>query len=60
MRKTKTSEQIKAEFYAQGVTLSAWSKKNGYRPQEVYRVLSGCVKAKYGKGHEIAVKLGLK
>ncbi|WP_241374860.1 DNA-binding protein [Escherichia coli] len=28
--------------------------------QEVYRVLNGQTKARYGKSHEIAVKLGLK
>lgn len=60
MRKTKTTEQIKAEFYEKGITLASWSKENGYRPQDVYRVIGGFTKGKYGKAHDIAVKLGLK
>lgn len=60
MKKIKTADQIKTEFHNQGQTFSNWARINGYREQEVYRVLNGFAKGKYGKAHEIAVKLGLK
>ncbi|MDU4299580.1 MULTISPECIES: DNA-binding protein [Eikenella] len=60
MKKVKTPEQVKAEFHRKGWTFSGWARQNGYREQEVYRVLNGFTKGKYGKAHEIAVKLGLK
>ncbi len=53
-------EQVKKKFKAQGITFAHWARENGYRPQEVIRVLNGFSKATYGKGHEIAVKLGMK
>jgi gp16 family phage-associated protein len=55
-----TPEQLKAQFRSEGKTFSQWAKDNGYNPLDVYRVTNGLTKAKYGKGHEIAVKLGLK
>lgn len=55
-----TPEQVKAKFQREGKTFSQWAKDNGYTPHHVYLVLNGASKAKYGKGHEIAVKLGLK
>lgn len=56
----KTPDQIKAEFLAAGITVSGWARDRGYTPREVSLVLNGQVKGRYGKGHEIAVKLGLK
>ncbi|MFP1724054.1 MULTISPECIES: DNA-binding protein [Lonsdalea] len=56
----KTPEQVKQLFRQNGWTFNRWAEENGYRPSDVYRVLNGLTKAKYGKGHEIAVKLGLK
>lgn len=55
-----TPEQLKARFQREGKTFADWAKAHGYTRQEVYRVLNGQAKAKYGKGHEIAIKLGLK
>lgn len=55
-----TPEQVKAKFQREGKTFTEWARENGYRLNHVYLVLNGGVKAKYGKGHEIAVKLGLK
>lgn len=60
MQKTLTPDQVKDQFEQRGHTFSQWAVANGYRPNEVYRVLNGQAKAKYGKAHEIAVKLGLK
>ncbi len=55
-----TPEQIKSRFLSEGKTISDWAKAHGYKPQSVYFVLNGQCKARWGKGHEIAVKLGLK
>lgn len=55
-----TADQVKTHFRQRGITFTQWAEKNGYSRYEVYRVLNGQTKARYGKSHEIAVKLGLK
>lgn len=60
MKTPLTPEQVKELFQQRGQTFAGWAKSNGYTRNEVYRVLNGQTKAKYGKCHEIAVKLGLK
>lgn len=61
MSKTvKTITQVKQEFYEKGLTFQQWAKDNGYDRTYVSMVLNGRIKATHGKGHEIAVKLGLK
>ncbi|ELW8656122.1 DNA-binding protein [Salmonella enterica] len=55
-----TAEQVKSLLRQQGKTITEWANEHGYTRNDVYRVLNGQVKANYGKGHEIAVKLGLK
>ena len=55
-----TPEQLKVQFENQGKSFAEWARQNGYTPQEVYRVINGFTKAKRGKAHDIAVKLGLK
>lgn len=60
MSNVKTPDQIKAEFRAKGMTTSQWARDHGYSPRDVILVINGISKARYGKGHEIAVQLGLK
>ena len=55
-----TPEQVKAKFKNKGKTIKEWAESHGYTAHEVYLVLNGQNKARWGKGHEIAVKLGLK
>ncbi len=55
-----TPEEVKAKFQREGKTFTEWAQEHGYRRTDVYRVLNGLSKAQRGKGHEIAVKLGLK
>lgn len=55
-----TPEQVKQKFRQRGETFSQWARDNGYQVNRVLRILNGFDKAYYGKGHEIAVKLGLK
>lgn len=57
---TLAAAEVKARLRLKGQTVKEWAKTNGYRFNEVYRVLNGQSKARYGQGHEIAVKLGLK
>ncbi|WP_027855225.1 DNA-binding protein [Marinobacterium litorale] len=59
-RKVLTPDEVKAQLQDQGITITQWAKDHGYTRNAVYRVLNGFDKAKYGKAHEIAVKLGLK
>ena len=56
----QTPEQVKKRLRQQGKTTAAWAQENGFEPWLVYRVLNGFTKATRGKGHDIAVKLGLK
>lgn len=58
--KAKTAEQVKREFEEKGLSFTQWAEENGYAREYVSRVLNGSVRATRGKGHEIAVKLGLK
>lgn len=55
-----TADQVKAKFKRDGITVTQWAQQNGYGRHYVYLVLNGQVKALYGRGHEIAVKLGMK
>ena len=55
-----TPEQLKTKFRREGRTFSGWARENGYKPYEVYLILNGQRKGLYGRGHEIAVALGLK
>ena len=56
----KTAEQVKEHLNAQGLTVKQWAIAHDYPVPEVYKILSGERKGLYGRGHEIAVRLGLK
>jgi gp16 family phage-associated protein len=60
MESIKTPEQVKREFHAQGRTFAEWARANGYNAHEVYFILNGQRKGKWGRGHDIAVALGIK
>lgn len=60
MTPLKTAEQVKQEFFACGDTPHAWAVRNNFDSSLVYRVLSGYCKATKGKGHQIAIALGIK
>lgn len=55
-----TVEKLKENFAKEGKTLAQWARENNYKPRDVWLVVGGQNKARYGRGHEIAVKLGLK
>lgn len=56
----RSVDQIKAAFDAEGATYCAWAAEHGFRPQNVYAVLSGRAKGRRGEAHRIAIALGLK
>jgi gp16 family phage-associated protein len=58
--KPKTPEQVKEDLRKEGITLKQWALDNGYTDRQVYAVLNGQIKGRFGKSHEIAKKLGLK
>ncbi|KXZ66836.1 DNA-binding protein [Acinetobacter venetianus] len=55
-----TKEQVKKKLTSQGKTLKQFALDHNFEPSDVYRVMTGTRKGNYGKGHEIAVALGLK
>ena len=46
-----TADQVKTLFRQRGITFTQWAEENGYSRYEVYRVLNGQTKARYGKSH---------
>lgn len=55
-----TSEQVRAQFEAEGLTLKEWAQARGYCLSTVCAVLSGRTSGRRGVTHKIAVDLGLK
>jgi len=55
-----TPNQVKKQFKDKGQTQKEWALAHGYQPCQVTRILNGTWKGTRGKGHEIAVALGLK
>ncbi len=55
-----TPEKLKAKFRREGKTFKDFADQHGYPYGEVVRVVNGINKARRGRGHAIAVALGLK
>jgi len=54
------SDEVKKRLREQGYpTLTAWAKANGYQYRDVSEVVRGIRFGLYGKGREIAKKLGM-
>ncbi|MDS7933981.1 DNA-binding protein [Acinetobacter sp. V91_7] len=58
--RNKSPDQVKKDFEQKGETITNWAIAHGFDRHDVYKVLNGQAKCKRGKGHEIAVALGLK
>ena len=56
---TKTAEQVKREFNANGVTISRWAKDNDLSAGVVYEVLRGGRKGIRGQTHQAMKLLGI-
>lgn len=55
-----TGEQVKRKLRAEGKTIREWAREHGFPYVLVSRVIRGVQRGNYGKGHEIAVALGMK
>ncbi|MBS3954072.1 MAG: DNA-binding protein [Methylomicrobium sp.] len=55
-----TPEQVKNKFREEGKTIKEFARENQFPEMQVYRVMNGTIKGTRGRGHEIAVALGLK
>lgn len=53
-------ERVCADFVERGETVADWARAHGFEPPQVYAVLAGRNKGRFGRGHQIAVALGLK
>lgn len=56
---SKSVEQIKEELKRKHGSVKAWAIENGYDPIDVSRVMRGINKGRFGRGREIALKLGM-
>mgnify|MGYP001578601135 CR=1 FL=1 len=56
----KSAEEVRENFDRIGKPITEWARQHNFKVSLVYMVLSGGCKAKRGKGHQIAVLLGLK
>lgn len=55
-----TGQEVKRKLRERGVTIKQWAEEHEYPYVLVSRVIRGVQKANYGKGHEVAVALGMK
>lgn len=58
--KPLSPSQFRESLRKNGITLKQWAEHRNYDPQYCSRVLNGMVKGSRGKGHEIAVAMGIK
>lgn len=55
-----TGEQAKRKLRDRGITLRQWATDNGFDYILVSRIVRGVQKGNFGKGHDVAVALGMK
>lgn len=56
----QTPKDFRKSLIDQGLTLKEWAIERDYDPEYCSRVLCGLVKGVRGKGHSIAVDMGIK
>lgn len=60
LMKTKTPDEVRAEFTAAGVSVAEWCRVHGFNRMTVVDLLLGRQKGVRGAAHRAAVALGLK
>lgn len=55
-----TGIEVKRKLWSEGKTLKGWAEENNFSYRDVSDVVRGINKGSYGRGYEIAVKLGMK
>jgi gp16 family phage-associated protein len=58
--KRSTQQEVLDGLARKGLSIRKWSILNGFHPATVSKVIRGCRGTRIGKGHRIAVMLGLK
>jgi len=56
----RTPQEVRNDFLRKGISMASWARDNGFDRATVSQVLSGCNAATRGRGHKIAVLLGIK
>ncbi len=56
----KTPKEVKEALRQQGKTLKEFAEERNLPAMQVYRVMNGTIKGTRGRGHQIAIALGLK
>lgn len=56
----RSAQEARRWFYEAGVSMTDWAREYGFPRQAVYAVLSGRSRCVRGRGHRIAVALGMK
>jgi gp16 family phage-associated protein len=55
-----SGQKAKQKLHSQGSSLREWAQKNGFPYRLVSDVVRGVNRGTYGKGHDVACKLGMK
>lgn len=56
----RTPQEVREEFLRKGISFANWARKHSFDTATVCQVLNGTNKASRGKGHKVAVLLGIK
>ncbi len=59
-RKTRSIQDVSAEFQRRGKSIAAWAREHGLNPMVVYDLMQGRSAGKRGEAHRAAVLLGIK
>ena len=60
INRQQAANDFRKSLIDQGISLKDWAESRGYNPEYCSRVLTGIVKGTRGKGHDIAVAMGIK
>ena len=60
INRQQAANDFRKSLIDQGISLKDWAESRGYHPEYCSRVLCGLVKGTRGKGHDIAVSMGIK
>lgn len=60
INRQQAANDFRKSLIDQGISLKDWAESRGYNPEYCSRVLTGLVKGTRGKGHDIAVAMGIK
>lgn len=56
----RSLEEARNWFVEEGVPVCEWARSQGFKPAQVYAVLSGRARGRWGVSHRVAVALRIK